>query len=222
MSNASLSLKSFDEFKSQSTASEANASASTPPPLRDALTHSDSYPHVRVVRDLNNLIKIGKLRHSVFITMQNKRYTSCVSEPECLLEYADFSGVNLYTVADGEITAAMRANPIRDMNVSAAEIFLDVARTASLDLDRTMSCTRLIRSPNYRGSHAGDIVRYVRDVTTKLGYRYCVAHSVERMLPYWRRYDFRPVGLVVESPAAGPLHYLILDTKFLPARRLAS
>lgn len=189
-----------------------------PRPLREALQPCPEYPQVRVVRDYVALRRVGRLRHQQFISVQRKAYRSAVLDPNCLLELSDLSGVNIYAAEGDKLTAAMRIALLSDENHPAAPLFAEVASRNRVEAALTLICTRLVRNPEYNGRHAGDLVRFVRLQAVTAGYRYCIMQTAERLVPYFRRFQFFPTDHVVEDEAAGALVTMILDTRFRPVQ----
>ena len=196
---------------------------SPPQPLRSALVPSDLYPHVRVVRDYATLTKIGRIRYEQYVLTQGKTYRSAVLDRDCLLELSDFTGVNVYATDGQAITAAMRVSHIVDPHHPRSALLVAAAGRHGIDVAISLLCSRLVKHPAYKISHAADLVRFVRYQTVAAGYRYCVMQTAPKLVPYFKRFQFYNSGTVVDDPDAGTLHIMILDTEFKRAqlRRLS-
>ena len=189
-----------------------------PLPLRTALTRSEHYPHVHIALTWHELVKIGKLRFMQYVQAQHKTYRSSVLVADCLVEPADTTGVNIYAEANGAISAVMRIGLVSDPLQPFSDDCLAAADYLGLDTSVALTCTRLAKSPEHAGSHAADLIRFVRLQTVQAGYRYCIMQTAERLVPYFSRFEFRPSGRVVQSAAAGPLHIMVLDTRCIPVQ----
>ncbi len=86
-----------------------------------------------------------------------------------------------------------------------------------MPLDIALTCTRLVRRPNYSGRHAVDLIRFVRRQTVRAGWRYCIMQTAERLVPFFLKFKFFETGIWSDDPAGGRLQVLILDTKGRPA-----
>lgn len=196
-------------------------SKSSGPPLslRAALSENTArFPHVRVVRDYAVLRRIGEIRHRQYVETQGKPYVSMVLSPNCLIEPGDFSAVNICaTDADG-ITCAMRIGEVRDPHNLHLEAFLRAARKFDVSVERTLTCTRLVRAPRHNGRHAVDLIRFVRWQTVHAGWRYCIMQTAEKLVPFFCKLEFCETGIWSDDPAAGRLQVMILDTGFRAVR----
>jgi hypothetical protein len=189
-----------------------------PAPLRQALSApADGFAHVHVVKDYTVLRSIGRLRHRQYIEAQHKKYCSIVLDRDCLLEPEDFAATNIYASDGGGITCAMRIGEIG--NGPYGEYFRNVAGTLGIPLERSLTCTRLVRRPSHSGRHAVDLIRFVRVQTVAAGWRYCVMQTAERLVPFFRKFEFFETGIWTQDAAAGRLQVLILDTRMRPAQR---
>jgi hypothetical protein len=191
---------------------------SPPRPLRGALVETSKFPHVRIVRDYHVLREIGQLRHRQYVARQGKRYASAVLDRDCLIELADFSGVNIYAADGAGMSCAMRIGEVRDPHNAQAELFAQAAGRFGVGLDRAISCSRLVRAPRHSGRHVVDLVAFVRWQTVHAGWRSCIMQTAERLVPFFRKLEFFETGLWTDDPVAGRLQVLILDTAMRPER----
>lgn len=180
-------------------------------PIRDALTESSEFPHIRIVRDYGMLRSIGRLRHAQFVLAQGKQYKSEVSDTDCLIEMSDFSDINIYATNATGLTAAMRVGTFNNASNLHRKHFEDVACTAGIDLNKTLAFSRLVRSQSHAGGHVVDLINFVRLQTVTAGYRYGIMQTAERLIPFFSRFDFYPTGVSVEDPASGIFHLMIVD-----------
>jgi len=97
-------------------------------------------------------------------------------------------------------------------------LLLEAADAAGIDPRITTTCSRLVRSPNHKGQHAADLICFARLQTVMAGYRYCVMQTAERLVPYFKRFEFYETGRWTEDSIAGCLQTMILDTKLDPIR----
>ncbi|WP_144404777.1 hypothetical protein [Belnapia sp. F-4-1] len=187
--------------------------ARQPLSLREALVPSQTFPHITVVRDWALLAHIGRLRYTQYVEAQQKLYQSAVLQPNCLLEHADFTGVNICGLQEGQLTAAMRINVLMDSTVPASAVLLPVAGELGIERDRTLICTRLVRAIEHSGSHAADLIRFVRQQTVTAGYRYCLMQTAPRLVRYFTRFEFTATDVWTDDQAAGRLNVMLLDTR---------
>lgn len=189
----------------------------SPLPLRDALVENRvAFPHVRIADTFGRLRQIGALRHRQFVQAQDKRYSSAVSEPCCLLEAPDFSSVNIYAVDSLGITAAMRVGPVLGSDHPRAEHFQATARVLCIDPERTLTCTRLVRDPRHSGRHAVGLIAFTRLQAVSSGWRYCLMQTAQSLIPFFQRQGFIETGFYSEDPCAGGLFTMLLDTRDAP------
>jgi hypothetical protein len=193
--------------------------AGPPLPLRDALVESSRFPHVHVVRDYPVLRRIGQLRHRQYVAAQAKRYKSVVLDRDCLIEPTDFSAVNIHASDADGITCAMRIGDVLDPHNPYVDLFVRAAGRCGVPIERALTCTRLVRAPRHSGRHAVDLVAFVRWQTVHAGWRYCIMQTAEKLVPFFRKLEFRETGIWSEEPAAGRLQVLILDTHHRPERQ---
>lgn len=190
-----------------------------PTPLRTALSENAArFPHVRVVRDYAVLRQIGAIRHRQYVESQGKPYVSIVLDRGCLIEPSDFSAVNICATDAHGITCAMRIGQMRDPHNLHMELFLRAAQQFDVSVDRTLTCTRLVRAPRHNGRHAVDLIRFVRWQTVHAGWRYCIMQTAEKLVPFFRKLEFHETGIWTDDPSAGRLQVLILDTGSRPIR----
>lgn len=190
-----------------------------PLPLRTALTECRvRFPHIRVVRDYNVLRRIGEIRHRQYVENQGKPYVSIVLAPNCLIEPSDFSAVNIHATDSMGITCAMRISDVLDPYNLHGELFLQAAERFDVSVERSLTCTRLVRAPRHNGRHAVDLIRFVRWQTVHAGWRYCIMQTAEKLVPFFRKLEFQETGLWSDDSAAGRLQVLILDTGLRPTR----
>lgn len=188
-----------------------------PLPLRQALlAPAEAFPHIRVVKDYAVLRRIGRLRHAQYVESQRKKYASIVLDRHCLIEATDFTATNIYALDAEGITCAMRIGEVGDAKNPYADFFRSTANQLGLSLERSLTCTRLVRRPNHSGRHAVDLIRFVRTQTVRAGWRYCVMQTAEKLVPFFLKFDFHETGIWSDDPAAGRLQVLILDTKGCP------
>jgi hypothetical protein len=185
--------------------------------LRQALSApADVFPHVHVVKDYMALRQIGRLRHLQYVETQRKKYQSIVLDRDCLVEPEDFAATNIFASDIGGLTCAMRIGEIG--NGLYGEYFRNVAETLGIPLGRALTCTRLVRRPSHSGRHAVDLIRFVRVQTVRAGWRYCIMQTAERLVPFFRKFEFFETGMWTQDPAAGRLQVLVLDTKMRPVQ----
>lgn len=193
--------------------------AARPLPLRQALNlPTERFSHVRVVRDYRVLRRIGEIRHKQYVEVQGKKYTSVVLDQDCLIESSDFSAVNVYAMDSVGITSAMRIGTVPDTDNLHAELFQNAARQFDVCVDRTITCTRLVRAPRHNGRHVVDLIGFVRWQAVHAGWRYCIMQTAEKLVPFFRKLEFYETGIWSDDPAAGPLQVMILDTGLRPIR----
>lgn len=201
------------------TAAIGRGPARAPLPLRTALSENAArFPHVRVVRDYAVLRQIGAIRHRQYVESQGKPYVSIVLDRGCLIEPSDFSAVNICATDAHGITCAMRIGQMLDPHNLHMELFLRAAQQFEVSVDRTLTCTRLVRAPRHNGRHAVDLIRFVRWQTVHAGWRYCIMQTAEKLVPFFRKLEFRETGIWTDDPSAGRLQVLILDTGSRPMR----
>ena len=195
----------------------SSAGESWPKALRESLVEAtDRFPHVKVVRDFPVLQQIGKIRYRQYVETQGKAYASMVLDRNCLIEPCDFSSVNIYARDSKGITCAMRIGEAGDPRHPYAAFFTRVARDCGVPLQAALTCTRLVRSPRHNGRHAVDLIRFVRWQTVKGGWRYCIMQTAEKLVPFFRKFEFGETGIWSDDGIAGRLQVLILDTKLHP------
>ncbi|TNC15027.1 hypothetical protein FF100_05525 [Methylobacterium terricola] len=199
-----------------STGRLADPAGGSPAPLRQALHECAEYPHVRVVRDFAVLRRIGHLRHEQYVQGQGKPYRSDILERDCLVEIADFSAVNIYAADASGLTAAMRIGLLEDRHQPQGTSLREAAAAAGIDPALTLVCSRLVRPATQRGRHVADLVRFVRLRTVTGGYRYCVMQTAERLVPFFRRFEFQETGCWSDDGPGGRLQVMILDTRMQP------
>jgi hypothetical protein len=208
-----------EDIASISFAQAALTSLTDRPSLRDALAEGTSrFPHVRVVRDYDVLARIGRIRHQQYVANQGKAYETMVLDRECLIEPSDFSAVNIYASDRQGITCAMRISEAGDEQNRYRSLFEEAARRFEVPVDASLTCTRLVRAPRHSGRHAVDLIRFVRWQTVRAGWRYCIMQTAEKLVPFFRRFEFFDTGMWTDDPAAGRLHVLILDTRMRPVQ----
>jgi hypothetical protein len=188
--------------------------------LREALSERTTrFPHVHVVRDFTVLQQIGRIRHRQYVQNQGKGYASMVLERNCLIEPCDFNAVNIYARDPRGITCAMRIGEAGDQQGPYAAMIATIARQSGVPLELALTCTRLVRTPRHSGRHAVDLINFVRWQTVRAGWRYCIMQTAEKLVPFFRKFEFQETGLWSEDAAAGRLQALILDTKHIPAQQ---
>ena len=198
---------------------DANGAPRRPLPLRTALFENhERFPHIRVVRDYGVLRRIGEIRHRQYVETQGKPYASMVLDPNCLIEPGDFSAVNIYAADARGITCAMRIDQMQDSHHFHAEPFQRAARQFDMAIDRTITCTRLVRAPRHNGRHAVDLIRFVRWQAVHAGWRYCIMQTAEKLVPFFHKLEFHETGIWSDDPSAGRLQVLVLDTESRPIR----
>lgn len=195
------------------------AEGNCPVSLRETLIESpDRFPHVRVVRDYATLQQIGEIRHLQYVANQGKRYGSMVLDRDCLIEPCDFTSVNIYARDQEGITCALRVGELRGDDNRHVALFERVVDRFDLPRELSLTCTRLVRAPRHSGRHVVDLIRFVRWQTVRAGWRYCVMQTAERLVPFFRKFEFEETGVWTEDPAAGRLQILILDTAMRPVQ----
>lgn len=195
-------------------------SGSAPLPLRTVLLESaDRFPHVRVVRDYPVLKRIGELRYRQYVDNQGKPYRSAVLDRDCLIEPNDFTSVNIYAEDGHGITCAMRIGEVEHEHNPHNDLFREVVRQLGVAADVALTCSRLVRAPRHSGRHAVDLIRFVRWQTVRGGWRYCVMQTAERLIPFFRKFEFAETGVWSDDPAAGRLQILLLDTRMRPLQQ---
>lgn len=188
--------------------------------LRDALAaESDRYPHVSVVRDYGVLREIGRIRYRQYVDGQGKSYPSIVLERDCLIEPSDFRSVNIFARDARGITCAMRIGEADDPGGPYSDLLGGVAREFAIPPELTLICTRLVRAPRHSGRHAVDLIDFVRWQTVRAGWRYCLMQTSERLMPFFRKFEFRESGVWSDDPAVGRLQVMILDTQNKPLQQ---
>ena len=63
-----------------------------------------------------------------------------------------------------------------------------------------------------------DLIRFVRVQTVRAGWRYCIMQTAERLVPFFRKFEFLETGIWTQDAAAGRLQVLILDTRMRPVQ----
>jgi len=188
--------------------------------LREVLSEpSTRFPHVHVVRDFTVLQEIGRIRHRQYVQNQGKTYASMVLERHCLIEPCDFQAVNIYACDQRGITCAMRIGEARDQQGPYAALIASVARQFDVPLEQALTCTRLVRAPRHSGRHAVDLINFVRWQTVRAGWRYCIMQTAEKLVPFFRKFEFEETGLWSQDAVAGRLQALILDTRHIPDQK---
>jgi hypothetical protein len=188
-----------------------------PLPLRAALVeHIERFPHVRVVRDYPVLRQVGEIRHRQYVERQGKAYASMVLDRQCLIEANDFTSVNIYARDDHGITCAMRVGEVLGDANPHSPLFGQVVRRLGLPVETSLTCTRLVRAPRHSGRHAVHLIRFVRWQAVHAGWRYCIMQTAEKLVPFFRKFEFHETGIWADDPAAGRLQVLVLDTMMRP------
>lgn len=187
--------------------------------LRETLVEATPrFPHVRVARDYDVLVQIGRIRHQQYVANQGKAYETMVLDRECLIEPSDFSSVNIYSCDRQGITCTMRVGEVGDDANPYRSLYEEAAHRFEIPVDAALTCTRLVRAPRHSGRHAVDLIRFVRWQTVRAGWRYCVMQTAERLVPFFRKFEFFETGMWLDDPAAGRLQVLILDTRMRPVQ----
>lgn len=188
--------------------------------LRQALfERTDRFPQVRVVRDYATLQQVGRIRYRQYVQGQGKGYASIVLDRDCLIEPCDFRAVNIYASDGRGITCAMRIGEASDREGPYADLIGSVARQFDVPLGIALTCTRLVRAPRHSGRHVVDLINFVRWQTVQAGWRYCIMQTAERLVPFFRRFEFKETDVWSEDGAAGRLQALILDTQGRPSQK---
>jgi hypothetical protein len=189
--------------------------AQSMPPLglRDAIVEAPEFPRVRIVRDEATMRRIGELRHRQYVERLGRHYPSIAGGDGCLIEEIDGHSVNIYAEDAAGITCAMRINDLVDERHRLIGFFREVADRFGIPRDSTLTCSRLVRAPGHSGRHAVHLIQFVRLQTVRAGWRYCVMQTAERLVPFFRRFEFFETGMWSDDPVAGPLQTLILDTR---------
>jgi hypothetical protein len=201
-----------------SLATMASTERAGPGSLREALVECrDRFPHVRVVRDYQ-VRQVGEIRHRQYVANQGKNYGSMVLDRDCLIEPCDFSSVNIYACGREGITCAMRIGEVRSEHNPHVALFEKVIDRFNVPRELSLTCTRFVRAPHHSGRHAVDLIDFVRWQTVRAGWRYCVMQTAERLVPFFRKFEFQETGVWSEDPAAGRLQVLILDTAMRPVK----
>ena len=194
-----------------------------PLPLRAALVeHIERFPQVRVVRDYPVLRQIGEIRHRQYVERQGKAYASMVLDRQCLIEASDFTSVNIYARDGQGITCAMRVGEVLGDTSPYTPLFERVARRFGLSVETSITCTRLVRAPRHSGRHAVHLIRFVRWQAVHAGWRYCIMQTAEKLVPFFRKFEFHETGIWADDPAAGRLQVLVLDTTMRPVQEQES
>jgi hypothetical protein len=187
--------------------------------LREALSERTTrFPHVHVVRDYAVLRQIGGIRYRQYVQNQGKTYATMVLEPHCLIEPCDFHAVNIYARDSRGITCALRIGEASDGAGPYGPLIASIARQFEVPLELALTCTRLVRAPRHSGRHVVDLINFVRWQTVRAGWRYCIMQTAEKLVPFFRKFEFRETGLWSDDATAGRLQALILDTRHLPAQ----
>jgi hypothetical protein len=173
---------------------------------------------VHIVRDYNVLRKIGELRYHQYVEAQGKAYSSMVLDPQCLIEPSDFTSVNIYAKSRDGITCAMRIGEVMDEQHAYRSHFAQVAKRFGIDTGIALTCTRLVRAPSHSGRHAADLISFVRWQSVRAGWRYCIMQTAERLVPFFRKFEFVETGIWTQDAAAGRLQVLIHDTRMRPVQ----
>lgn len=189
----------------------------TPLPLRQALSGpAAGFPHIEVVRDYAVLRQIGRLRHQQYVEAQHKNYKSIVLDRDCLIEPEDFAATNIYARDRAGMTCAMRIGEIAEGVYG--DYFRTVANALAVPLETALTCTRFVRRPSHSGRHAVDLIRFVRVQTVQAGWRYCIMQTAERLVPFFRKFEFFETGIWTQDAVAGRLQVLVLDTGMRPVQ----
>lgn len=219
----SIRIRALPTFRTSSTRNRRGDSPAVemaiPLPLRDALVeHVERFPNVCVVRDYPVLRQIGEIRHRQYVERQGKAYNSIVLDGQCLIEPSDFSSVNIYTSDNHGITCALRIDEVLGDANRYSALFEPIVRRFSLSAETTITCTRLVRAPRHSGRHAVHLIRFVRWQAVHAGWRYCIMQTAEKLVPFFRKFEFHETGIWADDPAAGRLQILVLDTKMRPVQ----
>lgn len=198
----------------------ATPSGPSPSSLREALKEStDLFPHVRVARDYEVLRQIGCIRHRQYVANQGKPYGSLVIDTDCLIELSDFSSVNIYARDGQGITSAMRIGEVGNEHNPYHLLFEEAARRFDLPVNMALTFTRLVRAPHHSGRHVVDLIRFVRWQAVRAGWRYGIMQTTEKLVPFFRKFEFFETGIWSDDAAAGRLQVLIIDTKMQPVQQ---
>jgi hypothetical protein len=200
-------------------AADSRQPANEPMPLRQALAlPTDRFPHIHLVQDYAVLRRIGELRHRTYVETQGKGYVSAVFDRGCLIEPSDFSAVNIYARDAAGITCAMRVGEIVSAQNPQRRLLEDAARQFDVAIDAALTCTRLVRAQRHNGRHVVDLIQFVRWQAVRAGWRYCLMQTAERLVPFFRKFEFYETGVWSQDGAAGRLQVMIVDTKSRPVQ----
>lgn len=187
--------------------------------IREAIVEAPEYPHVRIVRDDQVMRRIGEIRYRQYVEGQGKRYRSVAGAERCLIEEIDAHSVNIYAEDTSGITCAMRINDLMDGRDALVDFFRGVAGRIGISEHIALTCQRLVRAPHHNGRHAVQLIRFVRLQTVRAGWRYCIMQTAERLVPFFRKFEFNETGIWSDDPVAGRLQVLILDTRGRPVQQ---
>ena len=79
-----------------------------------------------------------------------------------------------------------------------------------------------MRAPRHSGRHAVHLIRFVRWQAVHAGWRYCIMQTAEKLVPFFRKFEFHETGIWADDPTAGRLQVLILDTMMRPVQEQES
>jgi hypothetical protein len=189
--------------------------------LREALVEAPEYPRVRIARDEVVMRRIGEIRYRQYVERQGKNYRAVGGLENCLVEEIDAHSVNIYAEDSRNITCALRIGELVDERNSQAGFLRALARHYGIPERLTLTCSRLVRSPAHSGRHVVQLIDFVRLQTVRAGWRYCIMQTAERLVPFFRKFEFHETGIWSDDPVAGRLQALVLDTRHQPVQRKA-
>ena len=190
--------------------------------LRDVLVETPEFPRIRIVRDPAVMRRIGEMRHRQYVERQGKSYAALPGLQDCLIEEVDAFAINIYAEDNSGITCAMRISDLADARHPQAPFFRGLARQLGIVESVALTCSRLVRAPEHNGRHVPQLIDFVRLQTVRAGWRYCIMQTAERLIPFFRKFEFHDSGISSIDPVAGPLQVLVLDTRNTLIRGSAS
>jgi hypothetical protein len=196
------------------------------------LARSDQPPHAASrwpgLRDLNGrnscvqiadgeeaLHRIGRLRYQRFVVDQGQPYASADGTDQSLIDPIDELSVNLFVGDRDAISVALRLSWASDVSPADYLSLLRSSLPAEIAREPTIICSRLITSTFHRSDMANLVLIFRRayEIGVLSGCVHSVLSTLPHRIPLFERFGYRPTGIELDDPIAGPQQVLMLDPR---------
>lgn len=168
---------------------------------------------VLIAESAHDLLKIGKLRYSLYVARDGKSYPYADRASASLLEPVDANSLNLFGLIQDSCCTAMRVTKAR---VAVQDEYLNrLLANAPFDAtsyDKLMVVSRLTTSPGAESRALMlSVIRESYRIALRNGIAFTAIATRASLLPFFARLGFVHTGQTYSEAIAGEMHVVVLD-----------